>query len=285
MENLKITQLSEKNYHVMASIAPAHALDTASIVLSCTIDGIIIGTSTLMRKDKDWALTWIFLIEDFRNQGIGNKLLDASIDAARANGGRNLEVAIEGIIEEGTVLTSMLADRDFFINFNADPYFFVTKNQLQEALFYTHPEILSSKKLSSETMVPLRNVKADQLRRFIHQREKRHNYLASRADYSSADQDLSMLLILDSEIVGTILVNRIDKGKFALELCFIERNYLLALLRLMRKVSDHLLSIEETIDYIEFACSNEAVLKAAQRLLPEHTLNHTGIITGWLRLQ
>ncbi len=285
MHQLILKQLTETEYLKMTNLAPAHALRTATIVLAGFIDTQPIGIIVLMKKDKNWALSWIYVLPEYREQGIGSKLLDKAILVAKKNGTHNLEVVLEGETQEGKQFMSMLSHRNFFIDFHMEPIFSATKDQLNHALFYTKPEILGSNIPSGDAIIPLRNAKPRQLERFIRSRERRHNYVASRADYISSDPQLSRLLISNSQIVGAILVDPVGEGIYSLDLCFIEKDYLKVLIRLMKSVSDQLLANKEPLERIEFSCSLKSVLQVAKILLPEHSITSTGVITGWKNLQ
>ncbi len=285
MDQLNIRRLTETEYLKMTDLAPVHALRTATIVLAGFIESSPTGIIILMKKDDNWALTWIYVLPKYQKQGIGSKLLDRAILEAKKNGTHNLEVVLEGETEEGKRFMSMLSHRDFFIDFHMEPIFSVTNDQLSQALFYTKPEILGSNIFSGDTIIPLRNAKSKQLERFIRSREQRHNYAASRADYTAADPHLSRLLISNSQIVGAILVDPVEEGVYSLDLCFIEKDYLKVLIRLMKSVSDNLLANKDSLKRIEFSCSLKSTLQVAKILLPEHSITSTGIITGWKNLQ
>ncbi len=284
MEELIIKQVTESDYSKIASLAPAHALNTASIVLACMKEEAVLGTAILMKKHKDWALSWLYVHTDYREQGAGNLLLDQALYEAKKNGARNLEVVLTGETDEELPLTSMLASRGFYIDFQTEPVLTLTRSQLKQAIYYSKPDFLYTAKSSKESIIPLRNVKPGQLEQFIKNRERHHNYVASRADYASADPNLSRLLISKSQIVGAILVDRTGEGTYSLELCFVERNYLKALIRLMKNVSDQLLTGKETLVQIEFFCGLTAILEAAEKIFPEHTITSSGIITAWKNL-
>lgn len=285
MNQLKIRKITETEYFKVRNLAPGHALRTASIVLSCFIEEEPVGILILMKKNKNWGLTWIYVLPKYRESGIGSKLLDLGILEARKNGTHNLEVVLDGETEEEKRLMAMLNHRDFYMDFHVEPVFSVTRDQLKQALFYTQPEILGPKMSSNDTIIPLRNAKSRQLEHFIRDRERRHNYVASRADYTSADPALSRLLVSGSQIVGAILVDRTGEGIYSLELCFIEKNYLKALIRLMKAVSDQLLTGKENLNRMEFSCSLDSMLKAAKALLPDHDITSAGFTTGWKNLQ
>lgn len=284
MNQLIIKQVTETDYPRLAFLAPAHALSTATMVLACSIEETLLGTVLLMKKDKNWGLTWIYVLPEYQKQGIGSKLLDRAILEARKNGARNLEVVLSGESKEELQFVSMLSQRDFYIDFQTEAILSLTRNQLKPAIFYSKPELLRWTKSSKESILPLRNVKPRQLDRFIKNRERRHNYVASRADYASADPNLSRLLISDAQIVGAILVDRTGEGTYSLELCFVEKDYLKALIRLMKNVSDQLLTAKEPLKQMEFSCGLESILTAAKKIFPEHEITNSGIITAWKNL-
>lgn len=285
MDQFKIRKITESEYFKVRNMAPIHGLRTASIVLSCLIEEEAVGIVILMKKDKNWGLTWIYVLPEYQEQGIGSRLLDRAILEAKKNGTQNLEVALGGETDQERRLMAMLGRRGFFIDFHVEPVFSVSRDQLKQALFYSQPEILGPKISSDDSIISLRYAKSRQLEYFIKNRERHHNYVASRADYASADPSLSRLLISNSQIVGAILVDRIGEGIYFLELCFIEKNYLKALIRLMKTVSDQLLTGRETLNRIEFSCGLDSMLKAAKALLPDHSITNAGITTGWKNLQ
>lgn len=285
MNQLKIKKLTAAEYFKVEDMAPGHALRTATIVLSCFMEEKPVGILILMKKDKNWGLTWVYVLPEYREAGIGSRLLDLGILEAKENGTHKLEVVLDGETDGERRLMAMLTHRDFYMDFHVEPLFSVSRDQLKQALFYTQPEILGPKMSSKDTIIPLRNAKSRQLDLFIRDRERRHNYVASRADYTSTDPNLSRLLVSGSQIVGAILVDRTEEGIYSLDLCFIEKNYLRALIRLMKAVSDQLLTGKENLNRMEFSCSLDSMLKAAKALLPDHAITSAGFTTGWKNLQ
>lgn len=232
----------------------------------CRVFGAVLGetpcgAAVLEFMGRSVSLRWLFVEPSFRGRGAGTALLKSACDAAfSAEGTARMTMCWPVQNAWSPVLSWMLSKTGWLVKVHSLISFSFPRETLaacgmmsDEA--YAHCE---------ESVVPLEQLSALQLRELRMKHEEKAEYLLSRAPIDAADKQLSHALMSERGPAGLTLVHREDDTA-VLDLLSIDSANLMGGLALLRKTAHAILQTDAA--QISFDCVTPQAARLARHLL------------------
>ncbi len=280
---MKIVPITAKNSEVFIPFLPIKMMQQKALahvqvmVLACQLEEKICGTIMLEYDgEQTCVLLWLWVDEPHRNKGVANLLLDAACGKAFQQGVTQIEASYLTNTAHSAVFNYMLATRMAELTVEEAPCITVSREKLLAS-----PLMENAENLHGKSIVPLHQVPPLLIKELVQKCQKKGISLVSGADYMGADGECSMALQGPDGIQGLVLLHK-NEDVFRLSLFYLEEEYLVKGLALLRAAAYAALRPEKKLKTVEFTCLDENVLRLTQRLLGQPEVHKQYIGRGLL---
>lgn len=264
---MKIENVTTENLWLFQSLLPDYIIRQRGQIFGCIKDGEICGVAACEQAAGRYSLSWLWVVEEKRRQGVGSALLD---HIGQKAAGSILEVNYPTEEKWSSILDYMLAKRGFELWVEKLPCIWLTGQQLKESTLLTG---LGSKSPCQAKIQSLDRVPAYRLRELRQVCEQKETYLVSRADFEGADQQLSMVLMEEEKVNGVLLLHRSVLPKaWQLSLFYLAKGSRIWGVPFLQKVAERALAEPFSLQELEIACVNDHSLRLAERLVGNGTV-------------
>ncbi len=280
---MQIVKLTGNNLNNARTYIPENVMHSSDTFFGFEDQEALVAVAAVLSKKDEWMINWFYVLPSYRHQGYGSAFLHDLLAKSEQSGVGIITSLMDAEIEDRIYMELLLARKQFLLSRESISTIRISMEQLKKAVFFTDDRY--SKRLHSKAKLkPLGQVSSIALKKFIKTQEDEKNYLASRADYSGADGKKSMVLLVDEDIVGLILLQKEDDSLFQVSLCYVEKQYEAHVVALFKEAAEALLLDEDQVDTLEFACMDQSIVKLGDHLFPEYKLLKNDIVIGecWL---
>lgn len=210
------------------------------------------GFEVVRQTDDDAAvLTWIYVFEEYRKQGIGNALLDYIVKQVEPESDQVLFVEYPAEIDDAKVLDYMLARRDFDIWEEPISIGEIDRYTIQNTL-------LADQDPDAEfdaDIFRLEEVPTAILNDFM---DKNEGLSIHDFDIYNADKVLSLVLAKDGKMKGILLVTPDEKfGEYIISNLYVEKKAVALVMGFLTKALDYLINTDNLIQKLSFLAQDE----------------------------
>lgn len=210
------------------------------------------GFEVVRQTDDDAAvLTWIYVFEEYRKQGIGNALLDYIVKQVEPESDQVLFVEYPAEIDDAKVLDYMLARRDFDIWEEAISIGEIDRYTIQNTL-------LADQDPDAEfdaDIFRLEEVPTATLNDFM---DKNEGLTIHDFDIYNADKVLSLVLAKDGNMKGILLITPDEKfGEYMISNLYVEKKAITLVMGFLTQALDYLINTDNLIQKLSFLAQDE----------------------------
>ncbi|MCQ2536556.1 MAG: GNAT family N-acetyltransferase [Lachnospiraceae bacterium] len=210
------------------------------------------GFEVVRQTDDDAAvLTWIYVFEEYRKQGIGNALLDYIVKQVEPESDQVLFVEYPAEIDDAKVLDYMLARRDFDIWEEA-----ISIGEIDRYLI--RDSFLAEQDTTDEfdaDIFRLEEVPTAALNDFM---DKNEGLTIHDFDIYNADKVLSLVLAKDGNMKGILLITPDEKlGEYIISNLYVEKKAVTLVMGFLTRALDYLINTDNLIQKLKFLAQDE----------------------------
>lgn len=230
-------------------------------VFGAVLDETPCGAAILEGMGHSVSLRWLFVEPSFRCQGVGSALLKTACDAAfSAQDVARMTMCWPIDSEWSPVFSWMLSKTGWLVKVRPVVSFSLQREALAQCDWLSQQAYVHCE----ESVIPLEELSALQLRELRMKYEEKAEYLLSRAPLDSADKHLSHVMAAEHGVDGLTLVHREDDA-VVLDLLSIDSANLMGGLALLRKTAHAALKTDAAT--ITFDCVTPQATRLARHLL------------------
>ena len=260
---MQIIMVSGESTQRFMALVPSRMISSRNNLLGCLVDGEPCGAAVLERMEERCDLSWLYVREDRRRQGISSALLDAACDFSADKLGLPLTVSYRSEEPSAPILDYMLAKRGFSLRYRRLPQYAFNLDSLNGTPLMEGQDDGKW----GDSILSLQTLRGDQINRFKLDCEEAGTYIVSRADFAAMDQKLSLALVENDRIGAITLLRRASENKAVLELLYLKNSDAVRGMAILRETARRAMS--EGIELVEFVCVAESAKKLSRRLLGE----------------
>lgn len=279
---MKITKITQRNFSAFEKILPPCRKYPPLRFFGCVAEDTAIGCAVVDMTADGCSLSWLWVAEEYRGQGVGAALLDAACRMAAEEPGGCLMVTYPADAPWASILEYMLLKRGGMVLVHTYSQYRFSREELLQAPF------LAGAKLADHAgIVPFSRLSQMQMYELERESEQTRNYMISHADFEHIDKERSIALLHKGEIGGALLI-RTDGAEdiLVLELLYLEKSVAGAGLALLRQAAFAALQHPAGLRELRFLCTEDAsdqmcrTLMGAQEFTPMKYCHGTLYLRG-----
>ena len=216
-------------------------------------------------KDR-CIIRWLWVAPAWRGRGIAMALLDRACAEAFAKR-EHVQLCYKASMEGCEVLDLMLMRRGFLLQ-NRD----VLRCEVTGEGLLSSPLMKGAKlqKPKGARIVPLSRLDTYAIRARAVLCEERGDYQASRADYANADWERSMALMVDTRVMGCVLIRDTEEaGCYELTMFYLDESCANMGISFLRTCVQHCMELPEGVRSIRILAASERTQRMVRKLLGE----------------
>lgn len=262
----KIISITDSLFNLFAPMLPGKLMPSRQLLLGCIDEQTPLGCAVIDRGPASCCLSWIYVPEQFRSQGVGTMLGDAACEAILASPEGVLNVSYDPDAPWSITLDGIIARLGGLLRTQKLPCFRITGEELRQSPLMQGVDLNTP---VPSNIVTLHSLIPYQLRVLRSQCEQNGLFHVSRADFELADPRRSLVL-LDSQlcVVGLTLVRELEEpGCLSLDLLYLAKGYSAQGLPLLRHTAAAILTDGAPFTQMQMICVNKSSEAIGLKLL------------------
>lgn len=261
---MKNIVINESSYSLFKQMIPRIHIQNNVIFIGSVEKEEALGIIGLETQKDELSIVLFAVKKEHRNKKVGSSLLDEAVKYAQKKEKR-LTISYDSMSEYSNRLDYMLSKRFFSLETEKVPYFDFALEELQNSPLITQYAI---KYKGNPNIVPLNALSVTELKKMEKQYEEKGVYLISRANLLEADSQRSMVLLVNHEVKGLVLIYPTQEHtRLRLEVLYIDKAMMAAGIEMLIEAATRLLREPKGITQIQFTCVDESAYLLTQKLL------------------
>lgn len=251
---ISVVTFGEKELELLQDYIPDGLLSGFGLThIFGAVEGEEIKGFEVVRQTDDNAavLTWIYVFEEYRKQGIGNALLDYIVKQVEPESDQVLLVEYPAEIDDAKVLDYMLTRRNFDIWEEPISIGEIDRYTIQNTL-------LADQDPDAEfdaDIFRLEEVPTATLNDFM---DKNEGLSIHDFDIYNADKVLSLVLAKDGNMKGILLITPDEKfGEYMISNLYVEKKAVALVMGFLTQALDYLINTDNLIQKLSFLAQDK----------------------------
>ena len=273
----ELVSISGSRLELFDPLLPGKLLPAQQLLLGCLEGETPLGCAVVDRYHGDACLSWLYVPESRRNNGVGGLLLDGVCGAVLQEPGDELRLSYEPTAPWATALDGLIAGRGGWLRTVELPCFRLTGDELRQTPLLKGADLHS---LHHPDIIPFNDLTPYQLRLLRSRCEQNGLFCVSRADFELADPRRSMVLLDRQQVVGLTLLRQKEPGRLSLDLLYLDQGHAAQGLPLLRQTAAAALTVGEPLQELDMVCVNQTSQAIGVKLLGQEHQQTAALTTA-----
>lgn len=273
---MEITQITLKNMMSFEKVLPPLTKYQDTYMCGCVIDDKAVGSAVMYIFEEYCSIGWLWVANEYRRQGVGERLLDRLCESAGKEYKRDIIITYSSETSWAVVMEYLLLRKGFTIEIRTYPKFCFTSKQLLSS-----PLMKRSGVIADSRVVSLAELSQIQIKDFLAAGKENVNYHVTGMDFVYADKERSMALIYDGRIQGLVLVGTLGaENVLSLNLFYLNKVAGNGALLLLHHTAQAVISHPAGLHEFYFLCTDDITVKICRQLMGEKETLETELCHG-----